>query len=242
MVEDDTTLLEVSDLQVAYGNVVGLRSLDLTVRAGEIHALLGSNGAGKSSALNAIAGVVPVRSGGVVFRGKDLTRTATWRIAQSGLVLVPEGRQIIGPLTVEENLRLGGFANRRGSDRKALEESVYETFPVLAEYRNTAGGLLSGGQQQMLAFGRALMAEPRLMLLDEPSMGLAPVMVDRILDSVVEIARRGIGVLMVEQNAAALDIADHAAVLEQGVVVTRGEPDEVRDDPRVMRAFLGTAG
>jgi branched-chain amino acid transport system ATP-binding protein len=241
LVEDDTTLLEVSDLQVAYGNVVGLRSLDLTVRAGEIHALLGSNGAGKSSALNAIAGVVPVRSGGVVFRGKDVTRTTTWRIAQSGLVLVPEGRQIIGPLTVEENLRLGGFANRRSADRKALEESVYETFPVLAEYRTTAGGLLSGGQQQMLAFGRALMAEPRLMLLDEPSMGLAPVMVDRILDSVVEIARRGIGVLMVEQNAAALDIADHAAVLEQGVVVTRGKPDEVRDDPRVMRAFLGTS-
>jgi len=241
LAEDATTLLDVDALQVAYGNIVGVRSLDLTVRAGEIHALLGSNGAGKSSSLNAIAGAVPVRSGRIVFQGTDITRAPAWRIAKGGLVLVPEGRQIIGPLTVEENLRLGTFANTSRSDRAALEESVYEMFPVLAEYRRTAGGLLSGGQQQMLAFGRALMAEPALMLLDEPSMGLAPVMVDRVLDAVVEIARRGIGVLMVEQNAAALDVADYAAVLEQGVVVTHGVPDAVRDDPRVVRAFLGTA-
>lgn len=238
---DITPLLDISGLEVAYGNVVGLRSLDIMVQPGEIHALLGSNGAGKSSALNAVAGVVPPRSGRVRFNGTDITRSRTWRIAQSGLVLVPEGRQIVGPLTVEENLQLGSFANRTSSDTGALQDSVYALFPVLAKYRHTAGGLLSGGQQQMLAFGRALMAEPKLILLDEPSMGLAPVMVDRVMDAVVEIARRGIGVLMVEQNAAALDIADYAAILDQGVVVTRGKPEDVRNDPSVLRAFLGTS-
>ncbi|MGM7678567.1 ABC transporter ATP-binding protein [Microbacterium sp. A94] len=241
MVERTHDLLQVKDLRVGYGHLIGLRSLDVTVQAGEISVMLGANGAGKSSALNAIAGSVKSRAGRIVFDGVDITRKPAWKISQAGLVLVPEGRHIIGPLTVSENLRLGAFG--RGSARQAREgeEEIYEIFPMLAEHRRSLGGLLSGGQQQLLAFGRALMAKPKLILLDEPSMGLAPIMVDRVLEAVVSIAGRGIGVLMVEQNAAALDVAHQAAVLEQGMVVVRGTPKELLADDRVTQAFLGVA-
>ncbi|WP_230312926.1 ABC transporter ATP-binding protein [Nakamurella alba] len=232
--------MTVSGLEVAYGNVVGLRRLDLAVEAGQVQLILGSNGAGKSSALGAIAGSVRKRAGTVHLDGTDISRQRAWRVAQRGMVLVPEGRQIIGPLTVEENLRLGGYANRTGTAARILDE-VYELFPILGERKDQAGGLLSGGQQQMLAFGRALMADPKVILLDEPSMGLAPVMVDRVLEAVTGIAARGIGVVMVEQNASALDIADEVRVLEQGLVVLEGTPAELRDDPRVISAFLGAA-
>lgn len=234
-------LLQVKDLRVGYGPLIGLRSLDVTVQPGEISVMLGANGAGKSSALNSIAGSVKPKAGRIVFDGVDVTRKPAWKISRAGLVLVPEGRHIIGPLTVSENLRLGAFGRVSASAVREGEEEVYEMFPMLAEHRRGLGGLLSGGQQQLLAFGRALMAKPKLILLDEPSMGLAPIMVDRVLEAVVEIASRGIGVLMVEQNAAALDVAHHAAVLEQGMVAVRGTPGELRADDRVTRAFLGIA-
>ena len=241
MAESTHDLLKVTALRVAYGNLVGLRHLDVTVQPGEISVLLGANGAGKSSALNAIAGSVKSRSGSIVFDGVDVTRKPAWKISQAGLVLVPEGRQIIGPLTVSENLRLGAFGRGNPREVREAEEEIYEIFPMLADRREALGGLLSGGQQQLLAFGRALMAKPKLILLDEPSMGLAPIMVDRVLEAVTDIAGRGIGVLMVEQNAAALDVADVAAVLEQGSVVVRGVPAELRADERVTQAFLGVA-
>ncbi|MGM7670552.1 ABC transporter ATP-binding protein [Microbacterium sp. A93] len=231
----------MKDLRVGYGHLIGLRRLDVTVQAGEISVMLGANGAGKSSALNAIAGSVKSRAGRIVFDGADITRKPAWKISQAGLVLVPEGRHIIGPLTVSENLRLGAFGRGSAKQAREGEEEIYEIFPMLAEHRRSLGGLLSGGQQQLLAFGRALMAKPRLILLDEPSMGLAPIMVDRVLEAVVRIAGRGIGVLMVEQNAAALDVAHQAAVLEQGMVVVRGTPNELLADDRVTQAFLGVA-
>jgi branched-chain amino acid transport system ATP-binding protein len=155
------------------------------------------------------------------------------------MVLVPEGRRIIAPLTVEENLLLGGYPNRSAAVRSRTLAEVYDMFPVLAKRRNSAGGLLSGGEQQMLAFGRALMADPRVVLLDEPSMGLAPIMVDKVMDAVRRIADRGIAVAMVEQNATALDIADEASVLERGRVVLSGAADELAGDPRLEQAFLG---
>ena len=241
MVERTHDLLQVSDLRVGYGHLIGLRRLDVTVQAGEISVMLGANGAGKSSALNAIAGSVRSRAGRVVFDGVDVTRKPAWKISRAGLVLVPEGRQIIGPLTVSENLRLGAFARGSAKEVREREEEIYEIFPMLADHRRSLGGLLSGGQQQLLAFGRALMAKPKLILLDEPSMGLAPIMVDRVLEAVVSIAGRGIGVLMVEQNAAALDVAHQAAVLEQGMVAVEGTPKELLADDRVTRAFLGVA-
>ena len=241
MVERMHDLLTVGELRVGYGHIIGLRSLDVTVQAGEISVMLGANGAGKSSALNAIAGAVRPKGGRIIFDGADITRKPAWKVSQGGLVLVPEGRQIIGPLTVSENLRLGAFGRSSAKDTREAEEEIYEIFPMLAEFRTALGGLLSGGQQQLLAFGRALMAKPKLVLLDEPSMGLAPIMVDRVFEAVVDIAARGIGVLMVEQNAAALDIAHQAAVLEHGMVVVRGEPKELLADDRVTRAFLGMA-
>jgi len=241
LVESTHDLLTVTDLRVAYGNLVALRKLDVTIKAGEISVLLGANGAGKSSALNAIAGSVKVSAGSIVFDGSDVTRWPAWKISQAGLVLVPEGRQIIGPLTVSENLRLGAFGRGSAREVREAEDEIYESFPILAERREALGGLLSGGQQQLLAFGRALMAKPKAILLDEPSMGLAPIMVDRVFEAVVDIAARGIGVIMVEQNASALDIATTAAVLEQGMVVVRGNPQALLTDERVTRAFLGVA-
>lgn len=234
-------LLEVSQLSVAYGGLVGLHDLSIQVSGGEIVVLLGANGAGKSSAINAIAGAVPARGGGVRLAGDDISGRPAWWIAQRGVVLVPEGREIIGPLSVEENLQMGSFADRnRRRNSEALMTQVFDLFPVLRERRHSLGGLLSGGEQQMLAFGRALMARPRVVLLDEPSMGLAPVMIDRVFESVVQIAALGIGVLMVEQNAGALDIASKCAVLELGHVVASGTPGELKSTTRLTEAFLGS--
>ena len=232
--------LEVTGLEVRYGPVVAVRGVDLRLEEGQVAVVLGANGAGKTSTMNALAGAVPVAAGRVVHHGTDVTRWPSHKVARHGLVEVPEGRRIIGPLTVEENLLLGAYHVRSRARREELLTEVYDLFPRLKERRHGPGGLLSGGEQQMLAIGRALMSEPRTLLLDEPSMGLAPSAIDRVIEAVEEISRRGISILMVEQNAAAaFEVASYVYVLEQGVLTLEGPAAEVRDDPRVARAFLG---
>lgn len=234
------TALEVRGAGVHYGKVHAVREVDLHVDAGEVVVVVGPNGAGKSSLLNAMTGLVPLSAGAVLLGGTDVTGREPHRIARAGLVLVPEGRRVFGPLTVEENLRMGAYGLRDRRRRDELLERVYGMFGVLAERRRGAAGLLSGGEQQMLAFGRALMADPRVLLLDEPSMGLAPALVDRVIDAVRDIAAQGLSILMVEQNAAAaFDVATRAYVLDQGSVTLTGPVDEVSRDPRVLEAFLG---
>jgi len=232
-------LLEVQDLAVRYGGVHAVRGIDLAVEAGRVHVVLGSNGAGKTSSLRAICGLERKAGGRVRWRDRDVTRWPSHRIARAGLVLVPQGRRIFAPLTVEENLLLGAYSRPRREWEEALEQ-IYATFPRLLERRAGTAGLLSGGEQQMLAFGRAIMARPTVILADEPSMGLSPAMVDTIMESIAGIARTGIGVLAVEQNAnAALAVADTAVVLERGSIVLEGTAAEVRANPDVVRAFLG---
>jgi branched-chain amino acid transport system ATP-binding protein len=232
-------MLEVSQLVVRYGQVTAVHGIDLRVESGQVVALLGSNGAGKTSTLNAVSGALKPAGGQIRFDGTDITGRPAHRVSRGGLVQVPEGRRIIGPLTVEENLKLGAY-HQRGARVAPLLSDVYELFPILHERRDKPGGLLSGGEQQMLAFGRALMSEPKTLLLDEPSMGLAPIIVDKIIESVALIAQRGLSILMVEQNAlAAFELADYAYVLEQGEVILEGPVDQVKDDPLVLRAFLG---
>jgi branched-chain amino acid transport system ATP-binding protein len=232
-------LLEVHGLEVRYGGVRAVRGIDLDLEAGRVHVVLGANGAGKTSTLRAVCGLERKFGGQVLWQGRDVTRWAPYRLARSGLVLVPQGRRIFAPLTVEENLLLGAYSRSRKEAAEVLDR-VWAAFPLLHERRQGRGGLLSGGEQQMLAFGRAMMARPDAILADEPSMGLSPAMVDKIMESMAEIARSGIGVLAVEQNAnAALAVADSAIVLERGSVVLRGSASEVRSHPHVVRAFLG---
>ncbi len=233
--------LEVDDLAVRYGLLQAVRGVSLRLEEGEVAVVLGANGAGKSSTLNAICGAVKPAGGRIAFDGVDITGRRAHRVARAGLVQVPEGRRILAPLTVEENLLLGGYVVSSKARRAQLLAEVYAMFPILHERRDGPGGLLSGGEQQMLAFGRALMAQPRVLLLDEPSMGLAPIVVDQIMEAVAAIARRGISILMVEQNAAAaFRVAATAYVLQQGEVVVAGPVEEVRESPLVARAFLGT--
>lgn len=232
--------LEVTDLGVRYGGIEAVRGVTVAVDSGQVHAVLGANGAGKSSTLRAISGVVR-STGSVVWEGRDISKWPAYRRARAGLTLVPEGRRVFATLTAEENLLIGGYARRSRARLARTMSTVYEMFPRLAERRKSPAGLLSGGEQQMLAFGRAMMAEPRVILMDEPSMGLAPTVVDQVLRTAAEIARTGVGILMVEQNAiGALEVADHASVLERGEVVVRGTAAELREHPTVLRAFLGS--
>lgn len=223
-----------------YGGVAAVRGISLAVDAHNVSVVLGSNGAGKTSTLRAVTGLVRRSKGKVLWDGKDITGWPAYRIARSGLVMVPEGRRIFAPLSVEENLLLGGYVNSSKVRRAQILADVYEMFPILAERRRGKAGLLSGGEQQMLAFGRAMMAEPRLILMDEPSMGLSPAMVDTVMESIGRISALGIGVLMVEQNAAAaLTVASQATVLERGETVLAGTAAEVGSHPQVVKAFLG---
>jgi len=230
--------LEVRDLTVAYGHIRAVRDVSFHVDEGEVVAVLGANGAGKTTTLKAVAGLVRPRSGSVVWDGRELGGRPCHEAVALGISLCPEGRQVFGPMTVEENLLLGAFLRpREGSADLA---KVYAMFPVLRERRHALGGTLSGGEQQMLAIGRALMAAPRIFLLDEPSLGLAPLLAGRILDTVREIRAQGTSVLLVEQNAAlALEVADRAVVLEAGEVVLSGAAPALRDDPHVRAAYLG---
>jgi branched-chain amino acid transport system ATP-binding protein len=232
--------LEVTGLTVHYGKLQAVAGIDLTLDEGEVVVVLGANGAGKSSSLNAISGALRPSGGTIRFQGDDITKKPSHKVARAGLVQVPEGRRIIAPLTVEDNLLLGGYTVRSKARREELLASIFELFPILKERRERAGGLLSGGEQQMLAFGRALMSDPSVLLLDEPSMGLSPAMVDVVMEAVADIARRGLSILMVEQNAtAALAVASRAYVIEQGEIVLSGTAEGVAKDPRVLSAFLG---
>lgn len=233
-------MLAVSNLTSRYGRIEVLHGISLDVHSGEVVTLVGSNGAGKSTLLRAISGVQPVTAGTIVFEDKPIR---TWRphvrVAR-GIAQVPEGRQIFAPLTVDENLRLGAITRRDGEIADDLVE-MYTMFPALAERRDKAAGTLSGGQQQMLAIGRALMTRPKLLLLDEPSMGLAPVLVEQIFNVVGQLRQRGLTILLVEQNAnAALAIADRGYVIETGRIVTTGTGKELLSDGRVRSAYLGT--
>ncbi|HUA78032.1 MAG TPA: ABC transporter ATP-binding protein [Acetobacteraceae bacterium] len=234
-------LLTIEDLHVAYGKVEVLRGVSLEVAEGEIVALLGANGAGKTTALRTISGLVRGRQGRILLSGADITRLRAHQVVARGLGHVPEGRRIFGPLSVEENLRLGGYLLRR--DAAEVERRIaasYTLFPRLAERRGQLAGTLSGGEQQMLAIARALMLEPRLLVLDEPSMGLAPKLVRAIFAIIQRIRTQGTSVLLVEQNARqALRIADRAYVLESGRIALSGPAAALAADPRVRAAYLG---
>jgi len=233
-------LLEVNDLNVYYGAIHALQGISFHVEKGEIVTLIGANGAGKSTTLNTISGLVRARGGSITFKGEEITKTPAYDVVKMGVVQVPEGRQIFAPLTVKENLDMGAFTR---TDQKGIKQSldrVYQSFPRLKERLSQYGGTLSGGEQQMLAMGRGLMAEPELLLLDEPSMGLAPFLVDEIFAIIQEINSQGTSILLVEQNAQmALSIADRAYVLETGRFVLEGSAQEVAANPEVKQAYLG---
>jgi branched-chain amino acid transport system ATP-binding protein len=232
-------VLEVSNLHSAYGRIEVLRGVSLDVRAGEIVALIGSNGAGKTTLLRALSGVQPITKGEIRFRGERVDRLPPHRRVERGVTQSPEGRQVFGPLSVADNLRLGAYM-RRDKDIENDRDRIFEMFPVLREKRSQAAGGLSGGQQQMLAIGRALMGKPRLLLLDEPSLGLSPILVDQIMAAIVSLKANGITVLLVEQSAsAALEIADRAYVMETGRIVSTGEGSVLLSDPKVKAAYLG---
>jgi branched-chain amino acid transport system ATP-binding protein len=228
-------LLEVRGLEVHYGGIRAVGGIDLEVAEGELVTLIGANGAGKTSSLKAICGLVRARSGTLRYAGEDISRAAVHELPRKGLVMVPEGRGIFAQLTVEENLAMGAYAHGGGDPA-----AQYERFPRLAERRSQIAGTLSGGEQQMLALARALMTRPKLLLLDEPSMGLAPMMVTRIFDIVQDIARQGVTILLVEQNARlALEIAHRGYVMESGTIALAGEARALLDNPRVREAYLG---
>ncbi|WP_439574704.1 ABC transporter ATP-binding protein [Phreatobacter sp.] len=232
-------MLEVANLRSGYGRIEALHGVSLTVAEGEIVTLVGGNGAGKTTLLRAISGVQPVSAGTIRFRGEPVERIDAWRRVGLGIAQVPEGRQVFAPLSVEDNLRLGAWSRRDG-DIAADLETVYADFPVLREKRALAAGGLSGGQQQMLAIGRALMARPKLILLDEPSMGLAPILVEQVFAAIVALRARGLTVLLVEQNAvSALAIADRGYVIETGAITHEGAGRALLDDPKVREAYLG---
>jgi branched-chain amino acid transport system ATP-binding protein len=232
-------MLDVENLRSAYGRIEVVKGVTLSIEAGEIVALVGSNGAGKTTLLRAISGVQPITAGRVVFGGARIEGAPPHRRVALGMAHVPEGRQVFAPLSVADNLRLGAFLRRdRGIPRDI--ERIYAMFPVLAVKRRDPAGGLSGGQQQMLAIGRALMAKPKLLLLDEPSMGLAPLLAQQILDAVIALKRDGVTILLVEQNAnAALAIADRGYVIETGRIAHAGTGAALADEPRVREAYLG---
>ncbi|MGX7742777.1 ABC transporter ATP-binding protein [Rhodopseudomonas parapalustris] len=232
-------MLEVKNLHSGYGRIDVLKGIGLEVRAGEVVALIGSNGAGKTTLLRALSGVQPVSGGEIRFLGQRIDKLPPHKRVALGITQSPEGRQIFGPLSVADNLRLGAYL-RKDDGIETDRERVYAMFPILKDKRDQQASGLSGGQQQMLAIGRALMGKPKLLLLDEPSLGLSPILVDQILDAVTAMRRSGITILLVEQNAAAaLEIADRGYVIETGRIVHTGPAAELLTDPKVKAAYLG---
>jgi branched-chain amino acid transport system ATP-binding protein len=232
-------LLEVSDIRARYGAIEALKGVSLTVEPKEVVTLIGANGAGKSTTLRSISGLTPPTAGKITFEGKDITRVPAHEVVGRGIALAPEGRHCFPRMTVRENLDLGAYHRRRDDVADDLDK-VFTLFPRLKERENQKAGTMSGGEQQMLAIGRALMARPRLLMLDEPSMGIAPNLVERIYETIEEINRSGVAILLVEQNANyALDVSKRGYVLETGRVVLSNESVHLRDDPEVQRAYLG---
>ncbi|ADD68283.1 ABC transporter related protein [Denitrovibrio acetiphilus DSM 12809] len=232
------TLLEVKDLVVNYGSIQAIKGISFDVKEGEIVSVLGANGAGKTTTLRTISGLIKAKSGNIFYKGKDLTKMPAHKIVQAGIAQSPEGRQVFGTLTVEENMKLGAYSQKT-ADKDTLEW-IYELFPRLLERRKQLAGTLSGGEQQMLAISRALMAQPKLLLLDEPSLGIAPILVKMIFAAVKKISSHGVTVLLVEQNAkAALKLADRGYVLDVGNVTIKGSAKELLSDPKVQEAYLG---
>jgi branched-chain amino acid transport system ATP-binding protein len=230
----------VEGLTVAYGHTIAVKGIDLRVDAGQVVSLIGANGAGKTTVMRALSGLLRPRSGRVLFDGADITGHRAHRIAAAGLRQVPEGRQVFSDLTVADNLELGAYTLSDRAERARRRDAVLTRFPRLKERLTQLAGSMSGGEQQMLAFGRALMGAPRLLLLDEPSMGLAPLFVEEIFTAISQLCGEGITILLVEQNAsAALDVADYGYVLENGRITLQGDPASLANDPAVVAAYLG---
>lgn len=235
-----TPLLDVRGIDVAYGGIRAVRQLNLHVHPGELVALIGANGAGKSTTLRAICGLVPLAAGSIHYQGQSLAGQPVHSMVRQGLVMVPEGRGIFPQLTIEENLHMGAYT-RTDKDGVAQDlEGVFTRFPRLAERRKQTAGTLSGGEQQMLAMGRAILSQPKLLLLDEPTMGLAPIMVDKIFEVIADISQRGVTILLIEQNARlALEVSQRGYVLESGELTLQGPAHDLLHDPQVRAAYLG---
>ena len=233
-------MLEVKDLKVSYGSILALKGISFEVKKGEIISLIGANGAGKTTTLHSISNLIKKQSGTVTFKGEDITNLAADKIVKAGLIHVPEGRRVFSNLTVRENLEMGAFLRKDKAGIKADLEHVYELFPRLKERVKQLAGTLSGGEQQMLAMGRGLMSKPELLLLDEPSMGLAPILVDEIFDIIQKINADGTTILLVEQNAfKAMSIANRVYILETGEVASSGNAEDMIHDESVKKAYLG---
>ena len=235
-----SALLSVQGLEVSYGGIKAVKGIDLDVVKGELVCLIGTNGAGKTTVLKAISGLLPASAQAIRYEGQPIGGTRAFELVQRGLVLVPEGRGIFGQLTVVENLAMGAYVRNDSAAVKRDLERVFELFPRLAERRSQSGGTLSGGEQQMLAIGRALMSRPKLLLLDEPSMGLAPLIVQKIFETVRAVAKEGVTILLVEQNAKlALEVSSRGYVLETGLITLSGSARDLLGDPKVRAAYLG---
>jgi len=235
-------LLELSKLEVAYGGIQAVKGIDIKVGVGELVCLIGANGAGKTTTLKGICGLLPVKAGRIRYGGADITGKPAFQIVRRGLAMVPEGRGVFGALTIEENLAMGAYIR---SDKEGIRsdiERVYHLFPRLKERRRQTAGTMSGGEQQMLAMGRAMMSRPKLLLLDEPSMGLAPLMVQKVFETIVTISGEGVTILLIEQNAKlALEVSKRGYVMESGEVILSGDASSLLHDPKVRAAYLGEA-
>ena len=235
----EQVMLRVNGLKVAYGGIQAVKGVGFEVRQGELVSLIGANGAGKTTTLKAVTGLQPVAAGDIEFMGRSIKGQGPWDLVKQGLVMVPEGRGCFTRMTITENLMMGAFV-RSDADIEADIDKVFTIFPRLKERRAQLSGTMSGGEQQMLAMGRALMARPKVLLLDEPSMGLSPIMVDKIFEVVADIHQRGTTILLVEQNASrALQLADRGYVMESGEVTMQGDAKQLLDDPKVRAAYLG---
>jgi branched-chain amino acid transport system ATP-binding protein len=238
--DNATVLLKVSDVKVGYGGIQAVKGVSLEVRQGEFVSLIGSNGAGKTTTMKAITGLLPLGGGHIELAGKTIDGQGPWDLVQQGLAMVPEGRGVFTRMTIVENLQMGAYIR---DDNAAIAEDierVFITFPRLKERRDQLAGTMSGGEQQMLAMGRALMSRPKVLLLDEPSMGLSPIMVDKIFEVIQEVSAQGVTILLVEQNASrALQIADRGYVMESGLITLSGDAHEMLHDPKVREAYLG---
>ena len=234
------TLLKVSGLKVSYGGIKAVKGIDMEVREGELITLIGSNGAGKTTTMKAITGTQPINAGDIEYLGKSIRGQGPWDLVKQGLAMVPEGRGVFARMTITENLQMGAYIRKDKPEIAADIDKVFGIFPRLKERRDQLAGTMSGGEQQMLAMGRALMSRPKVLLLDEPSMGLSPIMVDKIFEVVRDVYAQGVTVLLVEQNASrALGIANRGYVMESGLVTMSGDAKEMLKDPKVRAAYLG---